>query len=105
MFYPISFSPYSPRRFQSGWFFRHTLLDQFDYYWRVEPSVQFYCDLDYDVFQFMHDNKLKYGTLILISYLWRVSFSFYVVNKVYIIFTGPIRFYPIDSARLDSLFA
>ncbi|RUS33758.1 glycolipid 2-alpha-mannosyltransferase [Jimgerdemannia flammicorona] len=56
-------------RFQSGWFFRHPLLDQFDYYWRVEPSVQFYCDLDYDVFKFMADNKLKYGwTLSLHEY-------------------------------------
>jgi hypothetical protein len=48
-------------RFQSGFFFRHPLLDAFEYYWRVEPSVQYFCDIDYDVFQMMKDNKFKYG--------------------------------------------
>ncbi|KAF7731667.1 hypothetical protein EC973_008837 [Apophysomyces ossiformis] len=48
-------------RFQSGYFFRHPLLDQFDYYWRVEPGVQFLCDIDYDPFQFMQANGIKYG--------------------------------------------
>lgn len=47
--------------FQSGFFFRHPLLDNFEYYWRVEPDVQYFCDVDYDVFQMMKDNKYKYG--------------------------------------------
>jgi alpha 1,2-mannosyltransferase len=50
-------------RFQSGFFFRHPLLDQYDYYWRVEPDVDYYCDIDYDVFKFMRDNNKKYGTI------------------------------------------
>lgn len=49
------------KRFQSGYFFRHPLLDQFDYYWRLEPYVDYYCQLDYDVFKFMKENKKKYG--------------------------------------------
>ncbi|CEG82721.1 Putative Alpha 1,2-mannosyltransferase [Rhizopus microsporus] len=48
-------------RFQSGFFFRHPLLDEFDYYWRIEPDVDYYCDIDYDVFKFMRDNNKKYG--------------------------------------------
>ncbi|KAI8071392.1 nucleotide-diphospho-sugar transferase [Gongronella butleri] len=48
-------------RFQSGFFFRHELLKKYDYYWRVEPHVEFTCDIDYDLFQFMSDNKIKYG--------------------------------------------
>jgi hypothetical protein len=48
-------------RFQSGFFFRHPLLDPYEYYWRIEPDVNFYCDVDYDVFQMMKDNKFKYG--------------------------------------------
>ncbi|ORZ00568.1 nucleotide-diphospho-sugar transferase [Syncephalastrum racemosum] len=48
-------------RFQSGFFFRHPLLDPYDYYWRVEPNVDFLCDIDYDVFQFMKDNRKLYG--------------------------------------------
>ncbi|KAF1802534.1 nucleotide-diphospho-sugar transferase [Mucor lusitanicus] len=57
-------------RFQSGFFFRHPLLDNFEYYWRVEPDVQYFCDVDYDVFQMMKDNKFKYGwTLSLTEYM------------------------------------
>ncbi|KAI8148594.1 nucleotide-diphospho-sugar transferase [Fennellomyces sp. T-0311] len=48
-------------RFQSGFFFRHPLLDEFDYYWRLEPDVDYHCDLDYDVFKFMRNNGKKYG--------------------------------------------
>ncbi|KAI8889993.1 glycosyltransferase family 15 protein [Backusella circina FSU 941] len=48
-------------RFQSGFFFRHPLLDEYDYYWRIEPDVDYYCDIDYDVFKFMRDNNKKYG--------------------------------------------
>ncbi|ORX46290.1 glycosyl transferase [Hesseltinella vesiculosa] len=54
-------------RFQSGFFFRHPLLDEYEYYWRVEPHVKFFCDIDYDVFQMMKDNDLKYGFNIAIA--------------------------------------
>lgn len=54
-------------RFQSGFFFRHPLLDPYEYYWRVEPSVNYYCDIDYDVFQMMKDNKFKYGKSLVSS--------------------------------------
>jgi len=56
---------YPPCSFQSGFFFRHPLLDNFEYYWRVEPDVQYFCDVDYDVFQMMKDNKFKYGKLFI----------------------------------------
>ncbi|ORE04600.1 glycosyl transferase [Rhizopus microsporus var. microsporus] len=48
-------------RFQSGFFFRHPLLDQFNYYWRLEPYVDYYCQINYDVFRFMKENRKKYG--------------------------------------------
>ncbi|KAG0754267.1 hypothetical protein G6F57_013608 [Rhizopus arrhizus] len=51
-------------RFQSGFFFRHPMLDEYDYYWRIEPDVDYYCDIDYDVFKFMRDNNKKYGFTI-----------------------------------------
>lgn len=50
-------------RFQSGFFFRHPMLDEYDYYWRIEPYVDYTCDIDYDVFKFMRNNNKKYGTL------------------------------------------
>lgn len=56
-------------RFNSGFFFQHELLLPFDYYWRLEPSVKFMCDIDYDPFLFMQKNKLIYGfTISLIEY-------------------------------------
>ncbi|KAJ7247352.1 glycolipid 2-alpha-mannosyltransferase-domain-containing protein [Mycena rebaudengoi] len=50
-------------RFNSG-FFRHPLLSQYQYYWRVEPDVEFFCHLDYDPFLFMQDEGKKYGFTI-----------------------------------------
>lgn len=40
-------------RFNSGFFYRHELLQNFDYYWRVEPGVEYYCDIDRDLFLFV----------------------------------------------------
>ncbi|KAM0789293.1 hypothetical protein ACM66B_000133 [Microbotryomycetes sp. NB124-2] len=51
-------------RYQSGFFWRHELLASYDYYWRIEPSVDFYCDIDYDPFVYMRDNNKKYGFII-----------------------------------------
>lgn len=51
-------------RFNSGFFYRHPLLAEYDYYWRVEPGVSFFCDLDYDPFKFMKDNNKEYGFTI-----------------------------------------
>jgi alpha 1,2-mannosyltransferase len=31
-------------RFNSGFFFRHPLMNQYEWYWRVEPGVKYYCD-------------------------------------------------------------
>ncbi|KAF7317718.1 Glycosyltransferase family 15 protein [Mycena kentingensis (nom. inval.)] len=51
-------------RFNSGFFFRHPLLDKYRYYWRMEPDVRFFCNLNYDPFLFMQDEGKKYGFTI-----------------------------------------
>ncbi|KAN0133778.1 glycosyltransferase family 15 protein [Lactarius tabidus] len=51
-------------RFNSGFFFRHELLAKYKYYWRVEPDVTFFCDLDFDPFLYMQDNEKVYGFTI-----------------------------------------
>ncbi|KAF8921281.1 glycosyltransferase family 15 protein [Mucidula mucida] len=48
-------------RFNSGFFYRHELLKPYKYYWRVEPDVKFFCDLDYDPFLIMQDQQKVYG--------------------------------------------
>ncbi|CDO71226.1 Glycosyltransferase Family 15 protein [Trametes cinnabarina] len=51
-------------RFNSGFFYRHELLHKYKYYWRVEPDVTFFCDLHYDPFLLMQDQKKVYGFTI-----------------------------------------
>lgn len=48
-------------RFYSGFFFKHELVAKRDWYWRVEPDVEFYCDLTYDPFVAMEKSGKKYG--------------------------------------------
>ncbi|TID18192.1 hypothetical protein CANINC_003933 [Pichia inconspicua] len=78
-------------RFESGFFFRHPLMEQFDYYWRVEPGIKIYCDIDYDIFKFMADNDLEYGyTISLPEYqktiptLWETVKAFLKENPQYL---------------------
>ncbi|KAL0095802.1 glycosyltransferase family 15 protein [Phycomyces blakesleeanus] len=82
-------------RFQSGFFFRHPLLAKYDYYWRVEPNVKFYCDVDYDPFQVMRERDLKYGwTLSIKEYaetiptLWSTVKSFMAEHPEHIVPKG-----------------
>ncbi|KAH3681425.1 hypothetical protein WICPIJ_007582 [Wickerhamomyces pijperi] len=74
-------------RYESGFFYRHELMMDYDYYWRVEPDIRIYCDIDYDIFQFMKDNGKKYGfTISLHEYvetiptLWKTTKEFLKEN-------------------------
>ncbi|KAF7549027.1 hypothetical protein G7046_g8469 [Stylonectria norvegica] len=51
-------------RFESGFFFRQPLMLNYEYYWRVEPSIELYCDVHYDPFRFMAENKKKYSFVL-----------------------------------------
>jgi alpha 1,2-mannosyltransferase len=51
-------------RYESGFFFRHPLMLDYEWYWRVEPSVELYCDIDYDTFKYMADNGKKYSFVL-----------------------------------------
>ncbi|KAG6909701.1 hypothetical protein DXG01_015902 [Tephrocybe rancida] len=46
---------------ECSFFYRHELLKPYKYYWRVEPDVKFFCDLDYDPFLIMQDQNKVYG--------------------------------------------
>jgi len=55
-------------RYESGFFFRHQLMDQCDFYWRIEPGVYYYCDME-DPFAQMAKANAKYGfTISLLEY-------------------------------------
>ena len=53
-------------RYQSGFFWRHPLLDKYKYYWRIEPNVKYFCDIGYDPFKLMQDQGKKYGFTVTI---------------------------------------
>ncbi|CAO3634787.1 unnamed protein product [Cunninghamella echinulata] len=56
-------------RYQSGFFFDHPLLDKYEWYWRVEPGVTFFCDITYDPFLYMQKHKKQYGFVVTIKEL------------------------------------
>ncbi|KAJ7582644.1 glycosyltransferase family 15 protein [Mycena floridula] len=51
-------------RFNSGFFYKHDLLQKYRWYWRVEPNVKFHCTLNYDPFVYMEANSKVYGFTI-----------------------------------------
>lgn len=51
-------------RFYLGSFYNLPILQKYRYYWRIEPDVDFYSDLKYDVFKYMEGTKKKYGFTI-----------------------------------------
>ncbi|TFK54856.1 glycosyltransferase family 15 protein [Heliocybe sulcata] len=78
-------------RFNSGFFYRHELLLPYKYYWRVEPDVKFFCDVDYDPFLFMQEHNKTYGFTITmeefketIITLWDTTKEFLVDNPQYV---------------------
>lgn len=78
-------------RFESGFFFRHPLLDEYEYYWRVDPDIKIYCDIDYDIFKFMKENNKKYSfTITLPEYketiptLWDTTKEFIKNNEKFL---------------------
>lgn len=86
-------------RYQSGFFFRHPLTLNLDYYWRVEPGIKLYCDVDYDPFVFMQMNNKTYGfTMALYEYyhtvptLWETTKKFFAAHPDYLAKNNGLHF-------------
>ncbi|VVT49951.1 uncharacterized protein SAPINGB_P002526 [Magnusiomyces paraingens] len=78
-------------RFESGLFYRHPALNNYKYYWRVEPGVKYTCLADKDYFKYMEENDLTYGfTISLIEHrktipsLWNTTLNFLHQNPQFI---------------------
>lgn len=70
-------------RWNSGFFYKHPALINTKWYWRVEPHVHFFCDIDYDVFRWMETHNKTYGFTVnlfdspeSISGLWPETIKF-----------------------------
>lgn len=51
-------------RFYSGNFYHVPELQKYRYYWRVEPDVDFYSNINYDVFKYLEGTNKVYGFTI-----------------------------------------
>ncbi|KAJ5191913.1 mannosyltransferase KTR4 [Penicillium cinerascens] len=78
-------------RWNSGMFYKHPALEKYRYYWRIEPKVQFFCNVDYDVFRYMEDRNKTYGFTInlydapqTIKTLWPETRKFLAANPSYL---------------------
>lgn len=69
-------------RYQSGFFYRHELLKDYDYYWRVDTDITVFCDIQYDIFKFMRENNKKYGFILSVTeYMETIPSLWDTVNK------------------------
>ena len=56
-------------RFYSGFFYKHELLQKYEWYWRVEPEIKYFCDITYDPFLAMARQNKTYGFTIAVKEL------------------------------------
>ncbi|CAR28639.1 hypothetical protein ZYGR_0S02730 [Zygosaccharomyces rouxii] len=97
-------------RFQSGFFWQQEALDKYDWYWRVEPGIKLYCNINYDVFQWMQDNEKAYGFTITIheymrtiESLWNTVRKWWKKNPEYIAKDNLLEFISEDKGESYNL--
>ncbi|MCJ1298685.1 alpha-1,2-mannosyltransferase (Kre5) [Hypocenomyce scalaris] len=56
-------------RFYSGFFYKHELLQKYEWYWRLEPEIKYFCDITYDPFIHMARANKTYGFTIAVKEL------------------------------------
>lgn len=73
-------------RFQAGLIYQNPILNNYDYFWRVDHDIKIHCNIQYDIFKFMRINKKKYGFILslyeypeTITSLWSSTREF--INK------------------------
>ncbi|KAJ3808161.1 glycosyltransferase family 15 protein [Lentinula lateritia] len=86
-------------RFNSGFFFRHPLMEKYRWYWRIEPDVHFHCDIRFDPFVFMEENNKVYAFTIAmyefektIPSLWSHVKDFIKLHPEYLAKDNAMRF-------------
>ncbi|CAI5758433.1 unnamed protein product [Candida verbasci] len=97
-------------RFESGFFWRNPLLEDYDWYWRVEPDTDIHCDLNYDLFKYMEDNNKVYGFTIsihefdkTIPTLWEQTKKFIDLHPEYIAENNFMDFISNDKGKTYNL--
>lgn len=52
-----------------SFFYKHELLDKYQWYWRLEPEIKYFCDITYDPFIAMANANKTYGFTIAVKEL------------------------------------
>jgi alpha 1,2-mannosyltransferase len=93
-------------RFNSGFFFDQPILADYDYYFRVEPSVEFYCDFLEDPFKTLKEKKAKYGWVMAmyefeetIPTLWKTTQDFAKLHPEHIAPNNALGFLSDDPSK------
>ncbi|KAF5134810.1 Alpha-1,2 mannosyltransferase KTR1 [Metarhizium anisopliae] len=50
------------QRWNNGPFAKEKRLQTYDWFWRIEPGAQFTHDIGFDIFRFMRDHNIAYGS-------------------------------------------
>ena len=75
----------------SGWFYRHPLIRNYTWYWRVEPGVDFFCDVTYDPFVYLEKTGKKYGFTIGLTELMQTIPSLWTLTEYFMAQEGISR--------------
>lgn len=62
-FFPVGY--HNMCRFYGGFAYSHPALKEFDYFWRLDSNVRYLCVPPFDPAQYVMDNDLDYGKLLL----------------------------------------
>ncbi|PVF95289.1 putative mannosyltransferase [Serendipita vermifera] len=97
-------------RFNSGFFYRHELVKSYKWYWRIEPNVKFFCQLEEDPFLFMQQNNKVYGfTMSLYEFpktiptLWNATREFILSHPEYLPEDNAMKFISDDDGLTFNL--
>ncbi|CCE89626.1 glycosyltransferase family 15 protein TDEL_0A02940 [Torulaspora delbrueckii] len=97
-------------RFNSGLFYKLPELVDIEYYWRIEPSVHFDCEITYDVFKYMRANKKLYAfnmalqeDIRTIPSLWNATMNFFRQNSQYVASKNNAKFITDDDGSTYNL--
>jgi mannosyltransferase len=72
-----------------SFFYKHELLQKYEWYWRLEPEIKYFCDITYDPFLKMIEHNKTYGFTIAVKELketvpniWRYASAYKRVNNI-----------------------
>ncbi|KAH7106277.1 glycosyltransferase family 15 protein [Auriculariales sp. MPI-PUGE-AT-0066] len=93
-------------RFNSGFFFSNKFLRPYRWYWRIEPGIEYFCDVNDDPFLYLEDNGKSYGFVMsmyenpaTMPSLWNLAKDFAKANPGLIATDNAMKFISRDGGE------